>query len=102
MILGPSTSKPSPTTTCSAGAGIKGIDANVLFGSKITVTEVDYAADGSSTTIVSPYYLYRFIDGTDADPDDQTVSFEKTAVADGVKRDKPLLLDVGGPRPNPT
>ncbi len=32
------------------------------------MTEVDYMADGSSNTIVSPYYLYRFVDGIGRQP----------------------------------
>jgi hypothetical protein len=77
------------------GGGLKSTPANVLFGSKITVTEVDFGADGSKATIMTPYYLYRFIDATDGNPSDQTISFEDTLANADVARTKTIQLDTG-------
>lgn len=62
--------------------GIKGIDKNILFGSKIKITEVEGKTDGSTHTKTKEVYLSRFVDATDDKHTDGQMEFTKT-VNDG-------------------
>jgi hypothetical protein len=82
-----------------AGLGAPGdgqvgaLNENVLFGSRITVTETTTHADGSMERKTTHYYLYRFIDATDANHTDKAIEFEDTLV--GVTRSKPIRINTG-------
>jgi hypothetical protein len=67
-----------------APQGITSIDTNLLFGSKISVTEVEYddPAAPASTTVTN-YYLYRFVNATDPHHD-QVLEFRRRISASAV------------------
>lgn len=73
------------------------LNENILFGSKIIITEVTGKPDGSKHTEKTNYYLYRFIDGTDADHNDKQIEFEDTLV--NGTRTKPISLKAGSATP---
>jgi hypothetical protein len=83
------------------GGGLKSLDHNVLFGSKITVTTTTVDGDGNKMTDIQPYYLYRFIDATDDTPTDGSISFADTLTNSGVTRTNKLEL-MTGPDSQPT
>lgn len=62
--------------------GIKGIDKNILFGSKIKITEIEGKTDGSTHTKTSEIYVSRFVDATDDKHTDGQMEFTKV-VNDG-------------------
>ncbi|QLE56855.1 Ig-like domain-containing protein [Nostoc sp. TCL26-01] len=73
------------------------LNENILFGSKILITEVTGKPDGSKHTEKTTYYLYRFIDATDADHNDKQIEFEDTLV--NGTRTKPISLKAGSATP---
>ena len=73
------------------------LNENILYGSKIVVTEVTGNSDGSTHTEKTTYFLYRFIDATDADHNDKLIEFEDTLV--NGTRDKKLTLKTGSATP---
>ncbi len=81
--------------------GFKSIETNILYGSKIRITDVTGASDGSTHTEISTYFLYRFLDTTDDQHSDGTMSFAQTINDGPVKtyRANPLTLKVGGGDP---
>ncbi len=46
--------------------GVQNLDRDKLYGSKIEITNTEVEADGSQTTTVKKYYLYRWVDALDA------------------------------------
>jgi uncharacterized protein YjiK len=77
--------------------GLKNLETNVLYGSKISITEVTGKSDGSKHTQKSSYFLYRFVDATDADHEDKRIEFEDSLV--GVSRSKAIDMRAGGAAP---
>jgi hypothetical protein len=75
--------------------GLQNIDTNILYGSKITITQEQHNSDGSTHSTVTPYYLYRLIDATDGNPNDGTISFEDALAKADVTRTKPLDVRAG-------
>jgi membrane-associated phospholipid phosphatase/methionine-rich copper-binding protein CopC len=73
------------------------LNENILFGSKVVITEVTGKPDGSKHTEKTSYYLYRFIDATDADRNDGQIEFEDTLVRG--TRTKPIIFDTGSATP---
>src|SRR5262249_579916 len=65
--------------------GFRKLNNNLLYGSKITITEAEQFSDGTRTEDISTFYLYRFIDATDDNHTDSTIDFEDT-LADGQGR----------------
>ncbi|MGE0417784.1 MAG: Ig-like domain-containing protein, partial [Acetobacteraceae bacterium] len=82
--------------------GFKSIEANILYGSKIRITEARGQSDGSTKTDVYTYFLYRFLDTTDDQHADGTMSFAQTIADGGAKtyRANPLTMKVGGGDPS--
>ena len=77
------------------------LERDLLFGSKITVKETEQKSDGSIVSKSAIYFLYRFIDATDANHTDSTISFAQT-IDDGqggVRREVPLQVLSGNSTP---
>jgi hypothetical protein len=56
------------------------LNDNILYGSRIEVTQERGESDGSTRTEKVTYYLYRFLDATDAAHDDRRMDFEDPTV----------------------
>ena len=69
---------------------IEKTDPNILYGSKIIITEKTVNTTGLIETEITPYYLYRLLDLTDADRDDGIIEFEDTLANGNIKRTKEL------------
>lgn len=79
-----------------AAAPFSQLNENRLYGSTITVTETrKTASDNKETVTKKIYYLYRFIDATDADHDDGRIEFEDTLAGVGITRQKEIALHAG-------
>jgi hypothetical protein len=74
-------------------AGLANVSTNILFGSQIKIIKVEQQMDGTRTRDTDTYYLYRFVDATDADHEDRAISFEKALP--GVTREKTLNVRAG-------
>jgi hypothetical protein len=81
-------------------APLSQLNENLLLGSKIIITEEAGKADGSKQTDRTTYYLYRFIDATDANHNDKSIEFEDTVVNN--TRSKTINLKVGSDTPQIT
>jgi hypothetical protein len=67
-------------------------DQNVLFGTKIKITEIDGDGKGETQTKIMTFYAYALFDSTDDNHNDDTISFPKTLV--GVQRPLPLFEEM--------
>ncbi len=77
---------------------LKALDTNLLYGSRIKITEIRVDEHGNRTFDYYTYYLHRFINGTDDKPEDKTIEFPDTLADDigGVQRDLRLEVRTGG------
>jgi len=75
--------------------GLKNLEKDILYGSKITIKEITGKADGSTDTKTQDIYVTRFVDAADDDHDDGVVTFSDAALA-GVSRDVPVEVKAGG------
>uniref|UniRef100_UPI003CF3B8E5 Ig-like domain-containing protein n=1 Tax=Massilia sp. TSP1-1-2 TaxID=2804649 RepID=UPI003CF3B8E5 len=84
--------------------GLKQLEENRLYGSKISITEVTGKSDGSTHTEKSSYFLYRFVDTTDDQHGDGKIAFGQT-ISDGAGasvRSVPLTILAGAAAPTMT
>ena len=78
--------------------GITGITSqnyDLLYGSRVTITEEQVAADRTRVTTVRTFYLYRFIDATDANHDDGTIEFVDTVAGENISRIQTIRVIAG-------
>ncbi len=69
--------------------GLKNVEKNQLYGSKITITERVQDADGNQTVTKEEIFVTRYVDATDDNHTDAQTEFND-AVVDGVAREVPL------------
>lgn len=75
--------------------GIDGLEDNILYGSKVKITEIVGRPDGSKHTEIRTFYLYRFVDSTDSNHDDATISFEDAIAGAGISRKRDIQIRTG-------
>lgn len=71
--------------------GLKNVEMNQLYGSKITITERAQDENGNQTVTKEEIFVTRYVDATDDKHTDGTTEFSD-AVVNGVSREVPLQI----------
>ncbi|MFZ4409274.1 MAG: VCBS domain-containing protein, partial [Paracraurococcus sp.] len=74
--------------------GLKNVEKDILYGSKISITEVTGKSDGSTDTKKQDIYVTRYVDASDDNHTDATAEFN-AAIVNGVARERDVEVKAG-------